>query len=117
VERGINVDGNNVSCVLQSVLNCWDDHDCVKVLQQCKRAIPARDDGGKVIIIGIVLGYGTTTDTVVQKTQALLDMFMIRYGGAERGEHEWKKFFSEAGFSDYKITPILGFLSIIEVFP
>lgn len=101
--------------LIKHVLNCWDDHDCIKILQQCKRAIPAKDDGGKVIIMNIVFGYGVT-DTI-KEAQVLFDMFTMRYGGAERGEDEWKKIFLEAGFSDYRITPALGFLSIIEVFP
>ncbi|WVZ53586.1 hypothetical protein U9M48_004504 [Paspalum notatum var. saurae] len=101
---------------LKAVLNCWNDDDCVKILRQCKRAIPARDAGGKVIIMNFVIGDGAE-DNVVLETQLLFDMFMMRYGGAEREEHEWRRIFHEAGFSDYKITPILGFQSIIEVFP
>uniref|UniRef100_A0A0E0DZR6 O-methyltransferase domain-containing protein n=1 Tax=Oryza meridionalis TaxID=40149 RepID=A0A0E0DZR6_9ORYZ len=65
---------------LKYVLHCWGEQDCIKILQQCKKAIPAR-------------------------------------GGGEREEHEWKKIFLEAGFSDYKIKPILGFISVIEVYP
>ncbi|WVZ95113.1 hypothetical protein U9M48_040915 [Paspalum notatum var. saurae] len=101
---------------IKLVLDCWGDDDCVKILRQCKRAIPARDAGGKVIIVNFVLGQGTR-DNVALETQLLFDVFMMRYGGAEREEHEWKKIFFEAGFSDYKITQILGFQSIIEVFP
>ena len=102
--------------VFQYVLDCWDDDHCVKILRQCKRAIPARDDGGKVIIMNVVVGYGAQ-DNIVKETHVLFDMYMMRYSGAEREEHEWKKIFLEAEFSDYRITPILGFQSIIEVFP
>ena len=102
--------------VFQYVLDCWDDDHCVKILRQCKRAIPTRDDGGKVIIMNVVVGYGAQ-DNIVKETHVLFDMYMMRYSGAEREEHEWKKIFLEAGFSDYRITPILGFQSIIEVFP
>ncbi|CAN6168232.1 unnamed protein product [Urochloa humidicola] len=101
---------------LRHVLDCWDDDHCVEILRQCKRAIPTRDAGGKVIIVNLVVGHGPQ-DNVVKETQVLFDMYMMRYGGAEREEHEWKKIFLEAGFNDYKITPILGFQSIIEVFP
>jgi hypothetical protein len=102
--------------VFQLIFDCWDDEDSVKILRQCKRAIPARDAGGKVIIVNCVLGYGAQ-DSVAMETQVLFDVYMMRYGGAQREEHEWKKIFLEAGFSDYKITPIFGFQSIIEVFP
>ncbi|CAL5002097.1 unnamed protein product [Urochloa decumbens] len=101
---------------LKLIFDCWDDEDSVKILRQCKRAIPGRDAGGKVIIVNCVLGSGPQ-DNVAMETQVLFDVYMMRYGGAQREEHEWKKIFLEAGFSDYKITPIFGFQSIIEVFP
>ena len=68
-----------------------------------------------MIIMNAVVGYGS--DKVVKETQVMFDMSMMRYGGSERKEHEWRKIFSKAGFSDYKITPIFGFHSIIKVFP
>ncbi|KAG8068015.1 hypothetical protein GUJ93_ZPchr0005g15101 [Zizania palustris] len=37
--------------------------------------------------------------------------------GGKRDEQEWKKIFLDAGFSGYKIVSILGFRSIIEVYP
>jgi hypothetical protein len=37
--------------------------------------------------------------------------------GTERDENQWKKIFFEAGFCDYKITPVLGVRSLIEVYP
>jgi hypothetical protein len=30
---------------------------------------------------------------------------------------EWKKIFLEAGFEDYRIIPVLGVRSIIELYP
>ena len=69
-----------------------------------------------MIIVNVVLGHGAQ-DHAILETQVLFDVYMMRYGGAQREEHEWRKIFLEAGFSDYKITPILGFQSIIEVFP
>jgi len=49
--------------------------------------------------------------------QALFDLYIMVVNGMERDEQEWKKIFLEAGFSDYKITPVLGGRSIIEVYP
>ncbi|KAL6880167.1 hypothetical protein ACP4OV_011732 [Aristida adscensionis] len=37
--------------------------------------------------------------------------------GVERDEHQWRMIFLEAGFSDYKITPIHALRSVIEVYP
>jgi hypothetical protein len=33
----------------------------------------------------------------------LLDGFMMCMGGIEREEHEWRKIFFEAGFTDFKL--------------
>lgn len=72
---------------------------------------------GKVILINPVIGYGVKQDSTLKETQVLADMNMIAIGGAEREEHEFKKIFLDAGFSDYRIMPVLGFMSIIEVYP
>jgi len=50
------------------------------------------------------------------ETQIFFDMLMmILVTGQERNEKEWAKLFSDAGFSNYKITPILGLRSIVEI--
>ncbi|CAN6198336.1 unnamed protein product [Urochloa humidicola] len=102
------------ACFLKAVLNSWDDASCVKVLRRCKAAIPARDAGGKVIILNMVLGHGTTLD---KEAQVLLDMYMMRGSGFEREENDWKKVLFEAGFTTYTILPVLGPVSIIEALP
>ncbi|EAZ36630.1 hypothetical protein OsJ_20976 [Oryza sativa Japonica Group] len=102
--------------LLKYVLHCFGDDDCVKILRRCKEAIPARDAGGKVIIINMVIGSGSQRD-IFKETQVLFDLYMMYIDGVEREEKEWENIFSKAGFSAYKIMPILGFLSIIEVYP
>jgi len=49
--------------------------------------------------------------------QVVFDLFIMFINGTERDENQWKKIFFEAGFHDYKITPVLGVRSIIEVYP
>ncbi|VAH21158.1 unnamed protein product [Triticum turgidum subsp. durum] len=98
---------------LKSVLHDWDDEKCVKILKICRKAIPPREAGGKVIIIDIVVG----ADKKHGEVHALLDLYIMFINGVERDEQEWSKIFLEAGFSDYKIIPVLGFRSIIEVYP
>ncbi|TVU20591.1 hypothetical protein EJB05_36805, partial [Eragrostis curvula] len=101
---------------LKWVLHDWGHEECVKILKNCRKAIPPRDGGGKVIIIDIVVGAGPS-DLKHREVQAFFDLYMVIVNGIERDEHEWKKIFFEAGFRDYKITPVLGFRSIIEVYP
>ncbi|CAL4888301.1 unnamed protein product [Urochloa decumbens] len=101
---------------LKWALHDWDDDKCVKILKNCRKAIPSRDEGGKVIIVDIVVGAGQS-DLKNNEVQALFDLFVMNINGIERDEKEWKRLFFEAGFSDYKITPVLGVRSIIEVYP
>ncbi|RLN28715.1 O-methyltransferase ZRP4-like [Panicum miliaceum] len=101
---------------LKWVLHDWGNEDCVKILKNCKKAIPPREEGGKLIIIDIVVEEGSS-NLKQTETQALYDLFMTLVNGIERDEQEWKSIFLEAGFSDYKISPVLGARSIIEVYP
>ncbi|XP_065873347.1 probable O-methyltransferase 3 [Euphorbia lathyris] len=102
--------------LIKSTLHDWSDEDCLKILQQCKSAIEERK-GGKVIIIDMVI-ENQKEDNVATETQLFFDMLMmVLVTGKERNEKEWAKLFSAAGFSGYKIVPILGLRSIIEVYP
>ncbi|KAL6655787.1 hypothetical protein ACP70R_006613 [Stipagrostis hirtigluma subsp. patula] len=97
-------------------LHDWGHEECVKILKNCRKAIPPKDEGGKVIIIDMVVG-ALPLDTKHKEIQTLFDLYMMLVNGIERDEEEWKKIFIEAGFSDYKVTPVLGTRSIIEVYP
>ncbi|XP_062182477.1 O-methyltransferase ZRP4-like [Phragmites australis] len=101
---------------LKWVLHDWGDEKCVKILKNCREAIPARDAGGKVIILDMVVGAGPP-DLKNREMQVVFDLYMVVVNGIERDEQEWKKIIFEAGFSDYKIKPVLGARSVIEVYP
>ena len=106
----------HIFVTFQWVLHDWGHEECVKILKNCRKAVPPREEGGKVIIIDIVVGAGQS-DSRHKEMQALFDLYIMVVNGMERDEQEWKKIFLEAGFSDYKITPVLGVRSIIEVYP
>nr|WKU83443.1 O-methyltransferase 7 [Hamelia patens] len=104
---------------LKWILHDWSDEECVQILKKCKEAIPCKQKGGKVIIIDMVLKDQKTRhdDDEAIETQLFFDMLMmILVKGRERNEKDWAKLFSEAGFNDYKITPMLGLRSVIEVY-
>ncbi|KAK6917620.1 Protein of unknown function DUF599 [Dillenia turbinata] len=94
------------------VLHALKDDDCLKVLKCSREVIPSN---GKVIIIDIVMNDNPAADEMLE-TKLFFDMLMmVVVTGRERSEKEWKKLFLEAGFSGYKIKPILGLRSLIEV--
>ncbi|GMN39005.1 hypothetical protein TIFTF001_008227 [Ficus carica] len=105
------------------IMHDWNDEDCVKLLERCKEAITSNGNkkGNKVIIVDMVVEDQKKADDHDNKpyeTQLFFDMLiMVLLPGRERQEKEWAKLFSDAGFSNYKITPILGVRSLIEVFP
>ncbi|KAE8670648.1 8-hydroxyquercetin 8-O-methyltransferase [Hibiscus syriacus] len=120
--------------LLKWILHDWNDDECLKILKRCKEAITNQDNftsitnqdrqvmiKKKVIIIDMVLMEDNGVNDEIRKsieTQLLFDMLMMTLlTGRERQEEEWSKLLSAAGFNDYKITPILGLRSLIEVYP
>ncbi|KAM6554898.1 hypothetical protein CsatB_015660 [Cannabis sativa] len=101
--------------VAKWVLHDWGDELCVKLLKNCRKAIPEK--GGKVIIVDIVVeadGKGVFDDTGV-----VFDVLMLAHntGGKERTEKEWKSLLDQSGFPRYKITKIPALQSVIEAYP
>ncbi|XP_022986324.1 probable O-methyltransferase 3 [Cucurbita maxima] len=103
--------------MLKWVLHNWDDEQSIKILKKCKDAIPSRAEGGKLVIIDMVLD-NEMEERESTETQLLFDvLMMVNLHGKERNEKEWKNLFMEAGFSDYTIVCKLGLRSLIEVYP
>ncbi|EEF39800.1 o-methyltransferase, putative [Ricinus communis] len=104
--------------LIKSVLHNWSDEACIKILKRCREAIQSKDEGGKVIIIEVVINEKKDECEVVEKTKLFMDMeMMLICTGKERNEEEWARLFLEAGFNHYKITATSGLNSIIEVYP
>ncbi|XP_047945005.1 8-hydroxyquercetin 8-O-methyltransferase-like [Salvia hispanica] len=100
--------------ILKSILHNWGEEDCVRILKKCKEAI---GNGGKVIIVDMVVDCEKQEHNTFQ-TQLFFDVLMMTVlTGKERTEKEWAHLFSSAGFQNYKITPVLGLRSVIQVFP
>ena len=106
-------------CVQQAqwILHDWNDEECVKILKNCKEAITSSGKKGKVIIIDMMMENERGDEEAIE-TQLFFDMMMmVLLTGKERNEKQLAKLFANAGFSNYKITPILGLRSLIEVYP
>ncbi|KAM7495072.1 hypothetical protein LguiB_029681 [Lonicera macranthoides] len=107
---------NADAVLLKWILHDWNDEDCVKILKKCREAIPSKDEGGKVIIIEMIVDNRNPDKDSIEN-QLFFDMLMMVLAtGRERNEKEWEKLFLDAGFSEHKITP-LGLRSLIEVYP
>ncbi|XP_030972926.1 trans-resveratrol di-O-methyltransferase-like [Quercus lobata] len=103
--------------LLKLVLHALSNEECVKVLRKCREAISNKGKEGKVIIIDIVIDE-KKDEHEITSTKLFFDMLMMVVAtGRERGEKEWEKLFLEAGFSHYKIKPLFGLRSLIEVYP
>ncbi|KAJ0054087.1 hypothetical protein Pint_02354 [Pistacia integerrima] len=104
--------------LLKWILHDWGDEESLKILERCREAIPSKEKGGKVIIIDLAIGMEDQSEESTE-TQLCFDMLMMSLfnTGKERSVEEWKKLFLEAGFTHYKITPILGLRSLIELYP
>ncbi|XP_077211223.1 (RS)-norcoclaurine 6-O-methyltransferase-like [Tasmannia lanceolata] len=99
--------------LLMCVLHDWADEECLKILKNCKKAIP---ETGKLIIVDIVVDIGEGDD--LDHVRLVYDMMMVALaGGKERTEKEWRKLLSTAGFSGCKIKRTLTLQSVIEAFP
>lgn len=59
---------------LQLILRVYGDKVSLKILNKCKEAIP--DDGGKVIIIDVVINKNKVEHQVTE-TKLLIDMLMM----------------------------------------
>lgn len=85
-------------------------------MKKCKEAVTSDGKRGKVIVIDMVINEKKDEKNLTQM-KLLMDVNMACLNGKERKEEEWKKLFQEAGFQDYKISPLTGFLSLIEIYP
>lgn len=104
----------------KNVLHNWNDECVLKILKRCREAITGvSDDGksGKVIIIDMVLDENHDRHEITETKLVFDILMMVLLTGRERTKIEWEKLFVEAGFSRYKITPIFGLRSLMEVFP
>ena len=69
----------------------------MKILAQCRKVIPSREDGGKVIIGDILIDHSGP----MLETHLLMDIGMMTMTkGRQRDENEWRDIFMKAGFSD-----------------
>ncbi|XP_052138074.1 naringenin 7-O-methyltransferase [Oryza glaberrima] len=91
--------------LLKWILHLWGDEECVKILKNCYKALPAK---GKVILVEYVLPASPEATLAAQEAFRLDVMMLNRLaGGKERTQQEFTDLAVDAGFSgDCKPTYI-----------
>ena len=97
--------------VAKSVIHDWNDHDAVRILKNCRRAIR---NNGTMLLIELILKPANQPDFA---RFADLQMLVTAPGGRERTEAEFRALLGEAGFSLTRVIPTAGAMSIIESKP
>ncbi|XP_051151242.1 acetylserotonin O-methyltransferase-like [Andrographis paniculata] len=99
--------------LIMSVLHDWDDEACVKILKNCRDAIPK--ETGKVIIMDYVINH----DNDNEEYRLAMDMEMLSQtiNGKERNVKEWDDILKSAGFTKHTIKSIPAPVSVIEAYP
>lgn len=101
---------------MQYILHDWNDEECVEILKNCKKAVPIKEEGGKVIIMEVVVNSKLKDPEHTQVEYEGDVLLMTLTTGWQREEKEWSKIFKDAGFTEYKITPGFGVRSVIELY-
>jgi O-methyltransferase len=92
---------------MKYVLHDWDDELCIRILENCRRAMAW---GGRVFVVDTVIPGGNGPHS-----GKLLDINMlVLTGGHERTVSEFKDLFAGAGFKLKRILPTACPLSIVE---
>lgn len=97
--------------LMRVVIHDWNDDDALKILKNCRRAIPAH---GKLLLVESVLKTRNQPDPGRFNDIAMLAMAP---GGRERTEAEFTKLLGDAGFVLTRVLPATALTSIVEARP
>ncbi|KAK1560794.1 hypothetical protein Q3G72_030959 [Acer saccharum] len=100
--------------ILKSVLNCWDDNNCLRLLKNCYKAIP---EEGKVIVMNGVLPLKPETSEAARDISLLHVHLMIRDDGAtERPKEDYMALATGSGFKGINFVCYVCNFYIMEFF-
>ncbi|KAL1531571.1 caffeate O-methyltransferase [Salvia divinorum] len=95
---------------LKNIMHDWGDVDCVRILKNCKAALPR---SGKVVIVEYVL-----PEIPKSGVEELLNVMMSAYtsGGKERTEMEFHILGKQAGFQGFKKVCTSSYFWFLELY-
>ncbi|MFI4952129.1 MAG: methyltransferase [Burkholderiales bacterium] len=94
---------------LKHIIHDWDDEDCLRILRNCKAAMP---DHAKLLVCEKVIPPGN--EPSYTKIMDLV-MLVLTDGGRERTEPEFRDLFARAGFRLVRVLPTKVDNSILEL--
>src|ERR1044072_1747731 len=102
---------------MQRILHNWGDEDCIRILKNCREAVPK--ENGKVIIVDVVIEEEGGKHDKLKDSGLMLDMAMMAYteSGKQRTLKEVEYLINMAGFSTFKVKEIKAVQSVILAFP
>lgn len=84
-----------------TVLRCFDDPDCARLLRSIRAAAPPR---GRILAFEQLIPDGRA-----QRPTAMLDLHtMVAYGGRDRTKDEYRRLYAQAGFTLLDAIPAGG---------
>jgi len=96
--------------VLSHIIHDWSEEQCLTILENCRRAMPAN---GRLLIVEMVLPEDDTPHP-----GRMLDMIMlVMPGGRERTESEYGQLLARAGFRLTRVIPTDSAASVVEAVP
>lgn len=96
--------------LLKYIIHDWDDARSLEILKNVRRAIPA---GGKLLLIEELI---CSRNEACRAKVGDITM-LVRTGGKNRTEAEYRKLLGEAGFDVARVLPAQGDLAILEATP
>lgn len=96
--------------MMQRVLHDWDDEQAIRILVNCRRAMPSN---GRLILLEF--GIGREENEFLRFHADLLMLSLL--GGRERTEDEFRALLDRAGFSLHCVIETRSPIRIYEAFP
>nr|QWK65132.1 flavonoid O-methyltransferase 9 [Scutellaria baicalensis] len=81
------------------ITHSWDDADCVKILRNCREALP---ENGKVIVVEHMIRETPNSGSTTYEFQVDVMMLALSPGARERTELEFNTLAKEAGFKEFR---------------
>lgn len=97
--------------ILKHILHDWDDEDCQRILDNCRRAIV---NGGRLLVIEVLISPGNDLD---YGKFLDLQMLVVTKGGRERTQVEYRRLFESTGFTLARVIETQSDVYVIEGVP